>query len=143
MQFLYVFFDEKCGLCRKSRMWLDMQPKFFELRFLPYQSDRAREIFPALDQFDPAREIVVVDDGGNVYQGGRAWIMCLYALREYRELSLKLAHPALLPLAKRICALVSANRLKISSLLGRGENEIARDLGNYGPDNKQAKAKIR
>ena len=40
--------------------------------------------------------------------------MCLYALKEYREWSQRLASPALLPLARRVCELVSDNRLSIS-----------------------------
>jgi hypothetical protein len=45
--------------------------------------------------------------------------MCLWALREYREWSQRLAHPALLPLARRACELVSENRHKISRWLFR------------------------
>ena len=50
-------------------------------------------------------ELVVVDDSGGVYRNGSAWIMCLYALREYREWSLRLATPALFPLARQAFAL--------------------------------------
>jgi hypothetical protein len=40
--------------------------------------------------------------------------MCLYALRDYREWSHRLAHPALLPWAGRVCELLSENRLWVS-----------------------------
>ncbi len=40
--------------------------------------------------------------------------MCLYALRDYREWSQRLAHPALLPWARRVCELLSENRFRVS-----------------------------
>jgi hypothetical protein len=43
--------------------------------------------------------------------------MCLYALRDYREWSQRLAHPALLPWARRVCELLSENRLQMSRWL--------------------------
>ena len=41
----------------------------------------------------------------------------LYALRDYREWSQRLAHPALLPWARRVCELLSENRLQMSRWL--------------------------
>ena len=56
----------------------------------------------------------MVSDEGGVYRGPQAWIMCLYALRDYREWSQRLAHPALLPWARRVCELLSENRFRVS-----------------------------
>ena len=66
--------------------------------------------FPGIEALHPEREIVVISDTGDVWQGGSAWVMCLWALREYREWSQRLAHPALLPLPGGPCELVSENR---------------------------------
>ena len=60
---------------------------------------------------------MVISDSGEVWQGGSAWVLCLWALREYRELSQQLAHPALLPLARKACEIVSRNRNWISRWL--------------------------
>jgi hypothetical protein len=55
--------------------------------------------------------------------------MCLYALRDYRELSLRLAHPALLPFARRFCELLSENRFRVSRWLDRlGASRLAEKL---------------
>ena len=114
---LIVFYDGGCGLCAACRAWLSAQPQWEPLRFVAYQSAEARQLCPRLEEFDPAREIVVMADGGQIYTGGAAWVMCLWALPAYREWAIRLAHPRLLPLAKKFCHLVSENRLRLSQLL--------------------------
>jgi predicted DCC family thiol-disulfide oxidoreductase YuxK len=111
---LYVLYDAQCGLCQRCRQWLARQPAFVELRFIPLQSPEVTCRFPGIERLNLREQLVVVSDEGAVYQGSHAWIMCLYALREYREWSQRLAHPALLPLARRICELISENRLSLS-----------------------------
>lgn len=134
MNRLTVFYDRHCALCRACRGWLEGQPKFVELRFVPYQSEEAFRICPSLGEFEPDREIVVLSDNGNLYTGGAAWVMCLYALREYRDWAVRLAHPALLPLAKRICHQISHNRLRLSRLFfERSVDAITRDVHAMGP----------
>ena len=131
VQAIAVFFDQDCSLCRACRRWLQAQDKFFPIEFMPYQSERAHEVCPQLDTLNPDQEIVVMADNGRIYQGGSAWIMCLYALRRYRELSFKLAHPMLLPLAKKMCHIVSERRLSLSRLFACASREqIARELIN-------------
>ncbi len=117
MRTLYILYDSECEVCRRSRLWLGRQPAFVALAFIPFQSPEAECRFPGLRELHPEKEIVVISDAGAVWQGGAAWVMCLWALREYREWSLRLAHPALLPLARRLCEVVSANRYKVSQWL--------------------------
>jgi hypothetical protein len=45
-------------------------------------------------------EITVVGDGGQVYRGAAAWIVCLWALREHRRLAHRLSTPAGLRVAR-------------------------------------------
>jgi hypothetical protein len=45
--------------------------------------------------------------------------MALYALKEYRELSLRLSHPLLKPLARKAYETVARNRYALSGLLGK------------------------
>jgi predicted DCC family thiol-disulfide oxidoreductase YuxK len=117
MKRLYIFYDGECGLCRRCREWLGNQPAYFELVFHPFQSEEARRLCPELPRFQPSEQLIVLSDEGAVYAGERAWLMCLYALRGYRGWSEKLAAPALRPLARRICLLVSHNRLTLSKTL--------------------------
>ena len=124
-----VFYDQECNLCRTCRRWLMSQDKFFPMEFMAYQSRRALKVCPQLMELNPDKEIVVMADNGQIYQGGSAWIMCLYALRRYRELSFKLAHPMLLPLAKKMCHVVSNNRLRLSKFFPcASREELAREL---------------
>jgi predicted DCC family thiol-disulfide oxidoreductase YuxK len=104
MKRLYVLFDGECSLCGRCRGWLARQSAFLEL---------ARR-FPGIEALRPEEQLLVISDEGGVYRGPQAWIMCLYALRDYREWSLRLAHPALLPWARRVCELLSENRLWVS-----------------------------
>ncbi|EDY20440.1 conserved hypothetical protein [Chthoniobacter flavus Ellin428] len=117
MRRLYILYDTHCELCRRCRVWLGQQPTFVPLVFLPFDSAEAGCRFPHLEELHPDKEIVVISDAGAVWQGGAAWVMCLWALQEYREWSQRLAHPALLSLARRLCEVVSANRYKISRWL--------------------------
>jgi len=119
MKRLYVFYDGECGLCRRCREWLMRQPAYLELIFHPFQSDEAKKLCPNLPRFQPDQQLILLSDEGGIYQGENAWLMCLYALRDYRAWSLRLAAPALKPLAQRICMLVSHNRLSISNALFR------------------------
>ena len=100
-----------------------------------YNSGRylAEAIESVLAQRHTPLEIVVIDDAGTVWQGGAAWVMCLWALQEYREWSLRLAHPALLSLARRMCVVVSANRYKISNWLRKAKSheELQRKLAHF------------
>ena len=72
---------------------------------------------------------MVVSDEGGVYREGNAWIMCLFALEEYRDWANRLAHPLLRPLARQGFALLSGQRSRISRWLSlASENEIAETL---------------
>lgn len=134
MKTLTVFYDHNCGLCRSCRRWLMKQPTYFEVKFVAYDSLTARTLCPGLSSMEPDREIIAMADDGALYRGGRAWVMCLYATRRHRPLAMRLGSPALLPLAKKICGLVAANRLRISSLLRlKSDRELA-EAANTTPE---------
>lgn len=117
MKSLTILYDAECALCRRCRVWLAQQPTYVPLHFLPLQAEALRARFPGIDRLQPERELIVISDTGDVWQGASAWVMCLWALREYREWSQRLAHPLLLPLARRVCGLVSTHRHEISRAL--------------------------
>lgn len=129
MRRLFVLFDDRCGLCSWARRWLAQQPAFLELEFIPARSPLAERLFPQLARSEQPDELIVVSDEGGVYRSGHAWIMCLYALEEYREWSLRLAGPALFPLARQAFALLTKQRGRISHWLSlASELEIAETL---------------
>ena len=58
MKSLTVLYDFNCGLCQRARRWLEAEPKFLTLEFIPAGSDHARYRFPTLP--DKVEELVVV-----------------------------------------------------------------------------------
>lgn len=97
---LTVLYDPDCSLCVFVRGWLARQRRLVPLTLLPMGSPEARARFPELDHTATRAEITVVGDAGQVYRGEAAWLVCLWALAEYRPLSHRLAGRAGAPLAR-------------------------------------------
>jgi len=110
MRSLTVLFDPSCTLCRAARWWLEGQPKYVPMAFVGAGTPEALRRFPDLDPASTLKEITVVGDGGQVYTGAKAWLMCLWALRNYRQRALLWSRPERLPYARRFVAWVSRNR---------------------------------
>jgi predicted DCC family thiol-disulfide oxidoreductase YuxK len=117
MNTLTLFYDARCGLCSRFRRWVEAQPAWVRLVFVPYDSAEARRLCPGIESMHADEEIVVMADDGRVWQGAAAWITCLWALREYREWSARLASPALRGTVRRIVHWISGNRIGLSRLL--------------------------
>jgi hypothetical protein len=80
---------------------------------------------PNISELKADREIVVMADTGEVWQGAGAWVMCLWALEDYREWSARFSGPTMQAVARKIVRLISTNRLSISHLLGlRADREL-------------------
>lgn len=127
MRRITVLYDASCGFCVRCREWLERQPAFFEVECLWSRSHEAGSRFPDLVRAAEKAELIVVDDEGGVYRGASAWIICLYALRDCREWSLRLASPAWFPFARRAFERLSSSRGFLSRLLGLSpERELAR-----------------
>lgn len=128
MQKIYVLFDSSCEFCWRCRGWMQQQAALLEIEFIAAKSPAALELFPDLSAATSCKtgeacrgdELIVVSDDGGVYRGPQAFILCLYALEEYREWSERLAHPALLPLARRAFEALSRNRGLLSAWLRHG-----------------------
>jgi predicted DCC family thiol-disulfide oxidoreductase YuxK len=125
MKCLYVLFDAGCELCMRCRNWLMKQQAFVPLVFIAFQSNEAQRRFPGIDALKPGEQLLVISDKGVVYRGANAWIMCLWALENYREHAQRLANPVLLPLARTVCELLSRNRFFLSDILFRENPETA------------------
>jgi predicted DCC family thiol-disulfide oxidoreductase YuxK len=122
MKRLYVLYDSNCGLCTRIKFWLVRQPAYIAIHPIPLGSPQAVRLFPGLfpapAQSAKSGELVVIGDNGGVYFGDHAWIMCLYALREYRATAKRLSTPTLQPLAREAFAFISRYRYSISRWLG-------------------------
>ena len=117
MTYLYVLFDEDCALCRRARSWLAKQPQLVPLRFIAAGSEETRQLFPELDPASILKTLTVIGDHGEIYRGAKAWVMCLWALREHREMALGLTSPELMPVARRFVAWVSEHRHDLSRVV--------------------------
>jgi len=123
---LTVLYDPGCPLCLRCRHWLAQQPKYLTMRFVAQGTADAGRRFPKLNVGDPGsvEDLIVVTDDGKVYRNTRAWIMCFYALREYRPLAFRLSHPALMPLARRAYQAIANNRMWLSRWFGKSDRNI-------------------
>ncbi|MGW7681173.1 thiol-disulfide oxidoreductase DCC family protein [Kribbella sp. NPDC054772] len=109
MRELTVLYDAGCGLCRRFKDWLaaqrpapDGRGGVVRLRFVAAGSADARALYPSLDHAATLREVTVVADDGSVYVGDRAWIVCLWATGEHRHTAVRLASPAMRPVARAV-----------------------------------------
>lgn len=126
MNALTLFYDARCGLCSQVRKWLETQPAYLRLEFIPYDSPEAVRRLPAIRQLRADEEILVLADTGEVWQGAGAWVICLWALKEYRAWSARLASPAMQALARKMVYWISAHRIGLSRLLRfRSDAELA------------------
>ncbi|HSE98575.1 MAG TPA: DUF393 domain-containing protein [Blastocatellia bacterium] len=116
MRQLTVLYDPECGLCCRARAWLLNQPKYVELAFVPVASEEAHIRYPALNHALTRKDVTVISDEGAVYWGAKAWVMCLWALRNYREWSFRLSSPELLPTARRVVSMISQNRHRLEGV---------------------------
>ena len=132
MRALTVLYDARCGLCSNARRWLLSQRTLVPLELLAAGSEEARRRFPTLAEAAPS-ELVVVSDEGDVYRGPSAWIVCLWALEDFRDWSFRLSGPTLLPLARQAFEWISTRRHALSRALKlMSDDEIAREATRAG-----------
>lgn len=118
MKWLHVLYDDHCGICSRLRAWLEKQHTFVPLRLVPLHAPDLPQRFPGVAAFKPEEKLVVIADDGSLWRGDSAWLMLLWTLESGRELSYKMASPALRPLAQRVVTAVSLNRIKLSRWFG-------------------------
>lgn len=122
---LCVIYDAACGLCTGVKAWIGRQTPLIALEFVASGSAEARRRFPQL----PAGELAVVGNTGEVWLGNHAWIVCLWALRDYRAWAIRLSSPLLLLMAREAFAVLSSNRSSLSNLLHlQSERELEQQL---------------
>ena len=129
MQKLYVLYDPKCELCCRLKNWILIQRSWIGIAVVEAGSEKAKRLFPELEQIATKDDLAVISDEGAVYLNDRAWIMVLYAMVEYRDWAARLTHPLLMPLARQAFAALSKNRHSISNWLSTEDPEaIAGEL---------------
>jgi hypothetical protein len=104
VQKLTLYYDARCGLCCATREWIEKQRQLVRVDCLPAS--------------EPGAELTVVADTGEIWEGDAAWIVVLWALRDYRDWSRRLSTPAMLPIARATFANLSKFRGTLSCSLG-------------------------
>jgi predicted DCC family thiol-disulfide oxidoreductase YuxK len=89
MDALFVLYDETCAFCCRCAEWLERQPTFVPLAVLPAGAARTKAAFPLGEH--GKQELVVVGGDGGVYRDTDAWLMVLWALRDFREWAVRLS----------------------------------------------------
>jgi predicted DCC family thiol-disulfide oxidoreductase YuxK len=117
MDALFVLYDETCGFCCRCAEWIKRQPAHLHVECLPAGDLETRERFPVA-RGDAKDELIAVDSDGGVYRDTDAFIVALWALRDWREWSLRLSSDALKPMARRFFDLGSSWRHGVSKLFG-------------------------
>ncbi|MFD7547061.1 thiol-disulfide oxidoreductase DCC family protein [Streptomyces sp. NPDC059816] len=127
MRGLTVLYDADCPLCTFLRGWLSRQPQLVPLDFVPAGSEQARRRFPALDHGSTLVDITVVADGGQVYRAANAWVVCLWALAEYRPTAHRLSSRKGAKLAKG--AVIAASKYREALFAQRARAGGVRPVG--------------
>jgi len=115
MEKLTVLYDDSCALCVRCRDWLLTQGAYVELELLPCHSPTAQRRYGSVPWLGD--ELVVVSDEGDVWVGAAAFLMCLWALVDFRPWSFRLSGPTFAPLAERFFHAVSGQRRFLASWL--------------------------
>lgn len=115
---LIVLYDPGCALCRHCRDWMSRQPAYVELRFTPATCSEARARYGDIPWLGD--ELVVIGDAGEVWVGPAAFLLCLWALVDYREWSYRLSGETFAPLAERFFMALSNRRKRLAILFGHG-----------------------
>lgn len=116
---LTVLYDPRCGLCCRVKDWAAGQPQYVDLVFVPANSEDAWYRYPQLNHARTLTEPTVITEGGAVYFGAKAWLMCLWALGNYREWAFRLSSPELLPTVGQVISMISQNRHRLEGAAKR------------------------
>jgi predicted DCC family thiol-disulfide oxidoreductase YuxK len=117
MNNIFVLYDTDCAFCVQCGKWIASQRQTVPITFIAAGSPEAQRIFPYIDHERTKIDLTVVSDVGGVYHDAKAWLMCLWALTEYRAWAVRLATPELMPSAKNIISTISNNRKTISKMI--------------------------
>ncbi len=122
---VWILYDSSCGLCTEVKDWIQRQVPMVAIGFVAGGSVEALRRFPGV----PAGDLAVVGNTGEVWLGNSAWIVCLWALRDYRDLAVRLSNPLLIMMAREAFGVVSKNRAAVSQMMGlKSEREIEMQL---------------
>ena len=118
MRELTVLYDAGCELCCAASDWLAAQPTHIPVHLVAAGSDEARARFPGLDHAATMGQLTAIGDEGDVYHDDNAWVVSLWATREYRALATRLSAPGLHRLTRGFTSWVGRHRGTLGPVAG-------------------------
>ncbi len=129
IQHIEIYYDGRCGMCCTFHEWVNKQGRAYPVQFVPYQSARAEEWFPGVNELEPEREMIVRTDDGTLYRAAEGWVLCLLSCTKYQGIARRLASPILMPVAEKTCHALASRRHGLSKVFfRRKDNEVAAAL---------------
>lgn len=113
---LVVFYDALCPVCVRCKEWLESSRQRVPLSLHDCRGPLARALAAELPWL--GRELVVVNERGEVWIGPHAFVACLWALEGWRWLAELVSLELLWPMGEVVFELVSEHRGAFASLLG-------------------------
>lgn len=107
-----IVHDDACPFCVRCADWLAAQDTALPVELWAASDPEARRRWGRLPGY--GSELVVVADDGRAWVGPDAFLVALWSLRRYRQLSATLTGP----LARAMFRSLSSNRGRLGALLG-------------------------
>ena len=131
---LEIIYDDRCALCQRCAAKLTTEPAYIKLKPISRTHAANHHQYKHLMQNIGQDEMVAVGNDGSVYRGEKAYLMCLWATRRWRKLSIRLSRPALRGAVRSACHLIARSRHLISGLISVDDDEqIATKLKQADP----------
>lgn len=115
IQKLTLLYDSNCPLCVRCQLWIAAQPSFVEIECISTNSLTTHQRYSDVPWIGD--ELVIVADTGEVWAGSAAFLVALWALRDWRHWSFRLSGSMLGPWAERFFLQISKKRHWLGALL--------------------------
>ena len=135
---LTILYDERCALCLSARDWLLTQPCLVPVELLAAGSDEAQRRYGSLPWL--GKELVAVDEHGNVWFGPPAYFASMWATARYRPWAFRLSRPGLERHAERFFRWFSKRRYRWSAWIAREDDDCSWCEGERESDRPAARA---
>lgn len=117
---LTVIYDPDCELCRRCKGWMISQPQLVPILFT--EATNPAVLSWAGRSVPVGKELVVVSETGLTWSGADAFLVCLWALKDYRTLANTLQRRGLSHVARKLFLGISHGRSWVSPMLGTSED---------------------
>ncbi|MDX2225796.1 MAG: DCC1-like thiol-disulfide oxidoreductase family protein [Verrucomicrobiae bacterium] len=114
---IHILYDGECGFCRTCRDWILLQPRFFEIEMLDRRDPDTKARFGDYTVPPYTDRMVVINNEDGVYYAEDAYIMILFALKNYRAWSVRISRQGVKPLARQFFETLGKNRRVLSKLI--------------------------